>query len=90
LAEERPKRRSDLNARVVDGEMVVLDRRSERIHQLNQTACFIWDRCDGDRSLEQIADGMIEAFEVDEETATRDVVATVKQFAELGLLEGRP
>jgi hypothetical protein len=75
---------------VVDGEMVVLDRRAERIHQLNPTASFIWDRCDGDRSLEQIAGGMMEAFEVDWQTAAQDVTETVKQFAELGLLEGRP
>jgi len=83
-------RRGDLKARSVDGEMVVLDRRTERIHQLNPTASFIWDRCDGDRTLEQIAGGMMEAFEVDRETAAQDVAATVRQFTDLGLLEGRP
>ena len=70
--------------------MVVLDRRSERIHQLNSTASFIWDRCDGDRSVEQIADGMMEAFEVDRDTAAQGVADTVRQFADLGLLERRP
>jgi len=90
LVSDRPKRRGDLNARLVDGEMVVLDRHAERIHQLNSTARFIWDHCDGDRSVAQIADGMMEAFEVDGATAARDVADTVRQFAELGLLDGRP
>ena len=70
--------------------MVVLDRRAERIHQLNPTASFIWDRCDGACSVEQIAGGMTEAFDVDRETAAQDVAETVRQFTELGLLEGRP
>jgi hypothetical protein len=38
----------------------------------------------------QIADGMMEAFEVDGATAARDVADTVRQFTELGLLDGRP
>jgi hypothetical protein len=70
--------------------MVVLDRRTERIHQLNTTASFVWDHCDGDRSVGEIADGIMEAFDVDSSTAAQDVAEIVKQFADLGLLEGRP
>ena len=90
MASDCPKRRTNLSARLVEGEMVVLDRHAERIHQLNATASFIWDRCDGDRSLEQIAGGIMEAFDVAWETAAQDVARTVREFADLGLLEERP
>jgi Coenzyme PQQ synthesis protein D (PqqD) len=87
---DHPKRRSDLSARQVDDEMVVLDRRTERIHQLNTTASFVWDRCDGACSMDEIAGGIMETFDVDALTAAQDVAEIVRQFADLGLLEGRP
>ena len=36
-----PKLRSNVNVGVVDGEIVVLNRWQELIHQLNHTAIFI-------------------------------------------------
>jgi hypothetical protein len=39
----RPKRRDDLNVRVIDGSTDVLDRRANFIHQLNEVATDVWD-----------------------------------------------
>lgn len=82
-----PKRRSDVSVRVVEGETVVLDRQGELIHQLNQTASSIWDRCDGESTLEEIANRLAEAFDVDSEAAARDVASVVGQLHSLNLLE---
>jgi len=82
-----PRRRTDLNARLVEDEVVVLDRKADQVHQLNQTASFIWERCDGRSTPRDIAEQLVEAFEVDPDTAATSVTAALQQFTRLGLLE---
>jgi len=83
---QRPSRRTEFEERVVEGEMVVMDKESEQIHQLNQTASFIWQLCDGDHDRQQIAEKLAAAFEVDVETAAQDVTDTLIKLEEIGLL----
>ena len=85
-----PKRRTDVNSRVVEEETVVLDRRHEFIHQLNLTATYIWERCDGKASIEDIAVQLAETFDVEFETALNDVVRVMRDFQHLQLLEVFP
>ena len=84
---DHPKRRVDVNVRMVDGEVVVLDRQSDLIHQLNHTASYIWDRCDGQSTVAEIANQLAAAFHVDAHTAVQDAVTTIRQLQSLGLLE---
>jgi hypothetical protein len=82
-----PRRRADVNVRVIEGDTLVLDRRLRQIHQLNATASFVWDRCDGQHAVTEIAAALAGDFEVDPEIAERDAAATVRQFAQAGLLQ---
>ena len=75
-----------MKARVVDGETVLLDREGDRVHQLNATASFVWSKLDGNASAEDVAAAVTEAFEVEPETAARDVSALLDQFRTLNLL----
>jgi hypothetical protein len=72
---------------MVDGEVVVLDRQAGLIHQLNQTASYIWDRCDGQSTVAEIANQLAAAFDVGADTAVQDVAITITQLQSLGLLE---
>jgi hypothetical protein len=83
---QRPNRRTEFEERVVEGEMVVMDKESEQIHQLNQTASFIWQLCDGEHDRQQIAEELAAAFDVDAETAQQDVADTLEKLEEIGLL----
>jgi Coenzyme PQQ synthesis protein D (PqqD) len=82
-----PRPRPDLKARVVDGETVLLDRAGGRVHQLNATATFVWSKLDGAASAEEVAAAVAEAFEVEPQTAVRDVNALLDQFRTLNLLD---
>jgi coenzyme PQQ synthesis protein D (PqqD) len=83
----RPKRRTDVRTRVVEGETVVLDLREEFIHQFNKTASYIWEHCDGLYTSDEITYDLCQAFDVDYPAARKDVLATLAQFRQTKLLE---
>jgi hypothetical protein len=74
--------------REIDGELLVLDTRSDLIHQFNRTACFIWRMCEEQAAPEVIAAALAREFEVDEETARHDVAKTLSRLQSLNLLAG--
>ena len=76
-------------SREVNGEMLVLDGRAELIHQLNPTASFIWQQAQSGSTAEEIAAALAEEYDVDPETAHRDVAATLARLKELNLVTGR-
>jgi methyltransferase-like protein len=76
-----------LQTRLVDGEMIVLDREHDLIHQFNKTATFIWEHCDGQRSAAEIAQKISENFEVDEATAAKEVLETLERLENLEIID---
>jgi hypothetical protein len=86
-SEGRPRHRRDLIVRVVDGEALVLDRVRGLIHRLNGTASLIWRQCNGDRDVLEISADVAAAFDVDVDTARKDVTAALRRFGDLGLLD---
>jgi hypothetical protein len=87
MVDDHPRRRSDMSVRAVEGELLVLDRTANRIHQFNGTASFIWNRCDGQLAVREIAAELTTAFEVEPDTAREAVSALIGQFKRLGLLD---
>ena len=88
VSEPCPKRRSDLNYRTINGETLILNRQEKRLHQLNPTASFIWDCCDGNSNIAAIIDRLIRAYEVDAVTARKDVEQVLSNLQSSNLLEG--
>jgi hypothetical protein len=75
--------------RELDGEIVVLDRRSNRLHQFNGTASFIFKRCGEGLAPPAVAAALAREFEVSDELAQRDVHAFLGVLGDLDLLEAR-
>ncbi len=82
-----PTARRGLRVKEVGDELVILDRRQGKVHQLNHTAGFVWRRCDGSSSVEAIASQVAQVFQVDSERARRDTRELVTRLAGLGLLD---
>ena len=82
-----PKRRADLTTRDVNGETLILDRKHEDVHQLNNSASYVWQCCDGRMTSHDIAVAMAMDFSIVLEAAERDVASLISQLVALGLLE---
>ncbi len=72
-------------AQVVGDELLLLEQSSGRLHRLNATAAWIYERCDG-RTAAAIAGDLSSCFDVDESTALRDVEEAARLLAQLGLI----
>src|SRR5262245_41272783 len=87
--QNKPQRRIDgLITRQMDGETLIYDLRNNKAHCLNRTAALVWDRCDGETTVEEIRGALSQQLEtgVDE----RLVWFALKQFCRDQLLEERP
>lgn len=80
------RRVSGVMVREVDGEVLLLDTESDQIHQLNRTASFIWRSLDDAGSVEEIASGLAKEFDVEEDTALKDVAKTLDRLRALRLV----
>lgn len=82
----KPRKRPDLETREADGELLVLDRRREKIHKFNHSAAFIFECCDGHHVLAQIIDRVAERYGAPVDAVREDVTSIVHEFDRLGLL----
>jgi Coenzyme PQQ synthesis protein D (PqqD) len=73
----------------LESEVLVLDTEADKIHQLNQTATFIWRHVEEAPSEEKMAELLAEAFEVEKQIALRDVLETLNQLQALNLVQER-
>ena len=80
-ARARPRARQEgLVVRELDGETLVYDLDAHRAHCLNETAAFVWRRCDGEHAPASIAAGLDYEEEV--------VWHALEELWKLDLLEG--
>lgn len=77
---------AEFSVEEVVGETLVLDDQQGRVHQLNPTASFIWKRCDGKTSVQQIVNTLTEMFDVEFDVACRDVTEAIAKLRKLDLL----
>ena len=83
----RYKQCANLTLQSVDDEMLILDITQDKIHQLNPTACFIWSKCDGNHSEAELANFLVEQYDVNIETAADDISKVLKELRSLVLIE---
>ena len=81
-----PKIKSDVTVQHVGDESLVLDVESGQIHQLNATASWILEQCNGENSIESIAKDFAEKFSLDSGTALSDVTAVIEQLSQVKVI----
>ena len=84
----RFKRCNDVVVCEIDGGSALLDLNSSTYFRLNATGSLVWEALDGvPVSASDIADTMIETFDVDRARCLPDIVAILAAFDKAGLIE---
>jgi hypothetical protein len=81
-----PKRRNEAVWREVDDEIFVCSPDGETMHTLRDVAADIWRACDGQNSVGDIVQLLVEAYEVDPETLRADLAACLTDLGSRDLL----
>ncbi len=59
----------------------------QSIYTLNDASTFIWERMDGNHSLKEILQKLLEEYEVSEEEAKKDLLEFTKDLLEIGAIK---
>ena len=87
MSEKYIARSSQIAARMLGGEMMVMSAVDSTFFTLNEVATAIWQAADGRTSLgEIVASTVCDEFEVDLETARRDAEQFVNELSHHGIL----
>jgi hypothetical protein len=83
----RPIRQTDTTIQEVGSELLVLDQQQESLNQLNSTAAWVFARCDGSRTLDELLAELMQTYDVPHEIAHQDLLSVLRELADLGLIE---
>src|ERR1700722_10535202 len=87
MAEKYIARSSEIAARLVGGEMMVMSAADSTFFPLNEVASAIWQAADGRTPLSEIVAGKIcQEFDVDREQAQRGADRFVNELSQYGIL----
>ena len=75
-----------------DSQAVIVLADSGRVTVLNELGTRIWQSCDGEHSVGQIVQIIVNEYEVDYPTAERDVIEFLDQMVEMQalMMQGEP
>jgi heterodisulfide reductase subunit B len=66
--------------RRIVGEMVIVTPLDSCMHTLNDVGAFIWERADGQHTVQQIIEELCETYDVAPEVAKADVIEFVQEL----------
>jgi hypothetical protein len=84
---KRMKRAPKTAYRILAEEAIVINFDSSFFYNLNPVGTFIWERCDGSHSIDEIAAALAQEYEVEPEEAARDCREFIQELLDQGLLE---
>lgn len=82
----RPRRRDDVWLRQVREENAIYDPGTGSVHILNETALAVWHLCDGETTVGEMVDSIVELFAMHRDVVVEDVDRILKQFEVAGIV----
>ena len=66
--------------------IIAIKQAEEKVFKLNKTASYIWEHCDGKKTVAELISELCGEFDVDETTARRDAVEFIEKLKDKQLL----
>jgi len=82
-------RTTDITWREIDGDLVILDLSSSTYLTANASGAVLMKELTEERSSQELAQALVDAFGIDHDQATADVRTFVQTLNDSGLLETR-
>ncbi len=86
ITENRVKQAEDVIWRRIGDEVVIIKEDGLATHVLNKTAAFIWEMCEDESGIDEIAARLCERYDVSLEEARADVREIIEKLANLGVM----
>lgn len=85
-----PRQAPHVSTKEIDGQTMILDRQHGKLHELNATASFIWQCCDGHTPISDIVSATARSFDVNPAVVEQDVMKTLQNLEKLRLIDWVP
>jgi len=76
----------DLAWREIDDETVIISPHDSVMHELNDTGSFLWKNIDGKKSAAELAELLVENYQVAPDIALSDAQALLEEMSSLKLV----
>jgi hypothetical protein len=83
----KPIRIVKLPWREIDGRTVVVHPAAGTVHELNATGTLLWKNSDGQNSIDQLTDMIVQNFEIDANEAKKNVLDFFNELDAKGLVQ---
>lgn len=80
MLDKKVTRDENVAWRIIGDEAVLLSAEDSSVHSLDAVGTRIWELCDGEKTVSEIIDQVVEEFEVDRDTAEKDVVEFIEEL----------
>lgn len=87
LLDMTPQKNEAILDRELDGETVLFNLSTNKLHSLNTTASFIWEQCNGENTVDSLVELLGRSFAVKAEQAETDLRALLGGMVHAGLIE---
>jgi hypothetical protein len=84
---DQPRRRADLLGQAVGEDLMLYDTTGRMVHVLSHSARYVWDRCDGEHTVETLVQEAAADFSAAEAELQTDIQECLDNFRSLSLLE---
>jgi hypothetical protein len=81
-----PVKNKDVAHRVLGDVAIMVNFKNSFFYNLNSVGTFIWERCDGQHTLDQIAASLADQYDVEPAEAARDCLEFINGLVEQGVL----